>query len=157
MDRDQFFMFEALKQAKKAYDEDEVPVGAVLVLNNKVIAKGYNQVEKLKDPTAHAEMIAITSGASYLNDWRLLDTTLYCTLEPCTMCAGAIMLARIKRLVWAARDIRVGANGSFLDIFEKDHPIHQLEITKNVLEENSSSLLKRFFEEKRKKPLFKEF
>jgi tRNA(adenine34) deaminase len=150
MDKDNFFMFEALKQAKKAFDEKEVPIGCVIVYEDKIIARGYNQVEKLKDPTAHAEILCITSAAAYFNDWRLLDTTIYTTLEPCIMCAGAIINARISRLVWSANDTRVGANGSFIDIFEKEHPIHTLEITKNVLEDLSSDLLKSFFQKKRK-------
>jgi len=150
MDRDSFFMHEALKEAKKAYDEEEVPVGTVLVFENKIIARGHNQVETLKDPTAHAEMICLTAGANFFNDWRLVDCTLYSTLEPCIMCAGAIVSARIKKLVWAAPDTRVGANGSFINIFEKTHPIHNLEIVSGILAENSSNLLKKFFMEKRK-------
>ena len=148
---DLYFMEEALKEAKKAFSKDEVPIGAVLVLENKIIARGYNQVEMLKDPTAHAEMICITSGANYLNNWRLLNTMLYVTLEPCCMCAGAIISARIKKVIWAAPDIRVGANGSFVDLFEMKHPIHNVEIEKGLLEEGSKHLMKRFFEKKREK------
>jgi tRNA(adenine34) deaminase len=146
---DEKFMLEALKEAEKAYIAGEVPIGAVLVLDNKIIAKGHNQVELLKDATAHAEMLCITSGSEYFNDWRLLNTTLYCTLEPCCMCAGAMFLSRIKRLVWAAQDIRLGANGSWIDVFDKSYPMHQIEIRKNVLEELSSKLLKDFFKKKR--------
>ena len=153
MNQDNIFMMQAIKEAKKAYKKDEVPVGCVLVHDNKIIARAHNQVEMLKDPTAHAEMICITMGSSFFNNWRLEDTTLYTTLEPCTMCAGAIILARIKRLVWSAPDKRVGANGSFIDIFEKDHPIHNIEITKNVLEEYSSELMVEFFKTKRKSKL----
>ena len=150
MDKNNFFMLEALKEAKKAYDADEVPIGAVLVFDNKIIARGYNQVETLKDSTAHAEMICLTSGSSYMNNWRLINTTLYCTLEPCIMCAGAIIGARVKKLVWSARDIRVGANGSFVDIFKKRHPIHNIDIETGVLEELSADLMRKFFKEKRK-------
>ncbi|NGX33538.1 MAG: tRNA-specific adenosine deaminase, partial [Candidatus Anoxychlamydiales bacterium] len=105
MDKDKFFMLEALKEAKKAFDIDEVPVGSVLVHNNRVIARGHNQVEKLTDATAHGEMICLTSGSVHFNDWRLKDTILYTTLEPCIMCAGAIINARVKKVVWAAKDL----------------------------------------------------
>jgi len=150
MDRDKFFMLEALKEAKKAFDIDEVPIGCVLVHENKVIARGHNQVEKLKDATAHAEMICLTSGSAHFNDWRLENTTLYTTLEPCIMCAGAIINSRVKKVVWAAKDLRVGANGSFIDIFKKKHPIHIVEIASGVLEDIAADLMKRFFQEKRK-------
>lgn len=150
MDKDNFFMLEALKEAKKAYDADEVPVGAVLVFENKIIARGHNQVESLKDATAHAEILCLTSGSAYFNNWRLNNTTLYCTLEPCIMCAGAIINARVERLVWAAKDVRMGANGSFINVFDKTHPIHNLIITNGILENLASELMKRFFQEKRK-------
>ena len=148
---DEFFMKKALEVAYKAYKEDEVPIGAVLVHKNKIIAKGYNQVELLKDSTAHAEILCLTSAMSVINDWRLLDTTLYSTVEPCLMCAGAIINSRVKRLVWSAQDLRVGANGSFIDVFFKKHPIHNLIIEKNFMPEESEFLLKKFFEEKRNK------
>ena len=147
---DLYFMREALKEANKAFISDEVPVGAVLVHGKNIIARGHNQVELLKDPTAHAEMICLTSGANYFNDWRLLDTTLYCTLEPCCMCAGAILAARIKKVVWAAPDIRVGASGSWINLFDKNHPLHTVEIEKGVLEDEVRDLMKRFFQKKRK-------
>ncbi|NGX49855.1 MAG: tRNA-specific adenosine deaminase [Candidatus Anoxychlamydiales bacterium] len=156
MDKDNFFMLEALKEAKKAFDIDEVPVGCVLVHNNRVIARGHNQVEKLTDATAHAEMICLTSGSAHFNDWRLKDTILYTTLEPCIMCAGAIINARVKKVVWAAKDLRVGANGSFIDVFEKKHPIHEVEIISGVLEEISSDLLREFFQKTRNKKLIKD-
>ena len=155
MDKDKFFMFEALKEAKKAFDIDEVPVGCVLVHDNRIIARGHNQVEKLTDATAHAEMICLTSGSAHFNDWRLEDTTLYTTLEPCIMCAGAIINARVKRGVYSAKDLRVGANGSFIDVFEKKHPIHEVEIISGVLEEISSDLLREFFQKARKSKLNK--
>ena len=150
MDRDNFFMLEAIKEAKKAFDRDEVPIGCVLVHENKVIARGHNQVEKLKDATAHAEMICLTVGSAYFNDWRLVNTTLYTTLEPCIMCAGAIINSRVKKVVWAAKDLRVGANGSFIDVFKKKHPIHIVEIEAGILEDIAADLMKRFFQEKRK-------
>lgn len=148
---DERFMREALKEAKKAFDRDEVPVGAVLVHEGKIIARGFNQVELLKDATAHAEMLCLTSASSYLENWRLTNTTLYCTLEPCCMCAGAIMLSRISTLVWAAPDLRLGANGSFVDLFDKKHPFHTIEIRKGVLEAQSSDLMREFFQIQRKK------
>ncbi|MFA6119093.1 MAG: tRNA adenosine(34) deaminase TadA [Parachlamydiales bacterium] len=153
MNKDEFFMLEAIKEAKKAYDSDEVPIGAILVLGDKVISRGHNQVEKLKDSTAHAEILCISSASEYYNDWRLEESTLYCTLEPCIMCAGAIINARIKRLVWSAKDLRVGANGSFINVFEKKHPIHTLEIQTNILEDVTSDLMKKFFQNKRKKTI----
>ena len=149
--KDVFFMNEALKEAKKAFDLDEVPIGAVLVHSDKIIARGHNQIELLRDATAHAEMICLTSGSEYLNDWRLNDTTLYCTVEPCVMCAGAILAARVKRIVWGTEDVRLGGNGSWIDVFAKKHPMHEIEITKNILQGPSSSLLKEFFKNKRKK------
>ncbi len=157
-EKDIAFMREALKEAKKAFDQDEVPVGAVLVKNDKIIARGYNQVELLQDATAHAEMICVTSAAGALGNWRLADTTLYCTLEPCAMCAGAIFASRVKRLVWGAPDIRLGANGSWVDLFAQKHPMHTLEITARVLEEEAAFLMKSFFEKtrKRKHALFSE-
>lgn len=148
---DLHFMKEALKEAKKAYEKDEVPVGAVLVQNQKIIARGHNQVELLQDATAHAEMICLTAASGALGNWRLTDTTLYCTLEPCSMCAGAMLAARVKRLVWAAPDLRLGANGSWVDLFSSNHPMHTLEITSRILEEEAAFLMKKFFEETRKK------
>lgn len=150
-ERDQYFMRQALKEAKKAYDADEVPVGAVLVLGDKILAKGHNQVELLQDATAHAEMICLTSGSAALSNWRLLDTTLYTTIEPCIMCAGALLAARVKKVVWGAPDIRLGGGGSLVDIFSQKHPMHEIEIKKGVLEEECAALMKDFFQKKRKK------
>lgn len=148
---DEQFMREALKQAKKAFEADEVPVGAVLVHNNRIIARGHNQVELLQDATAHAEMICLSAGAEALSNWRLADTTLYCTLEPCCMCAGALLAARVKRLVWGAPDLRVGANGSWIDLFQNQHPMHTLEITPRVLEAEAADLMRSFFQKQRKR------
>lgn len=149
MDNDRFFMQEALREAQKGFERNEVPVGAVLVYQDKIIARAHNQVESLKDSTAHAEMLCLKQGYQLLDNWRLLETTLYCTLEPCPMCAGAMILSRIKRLVWAAPDFRHGADGSLFHILNTPHPIHQIVIERNVLEEQSASLLKQFFQEKR--------
>lgn len=142
---DERFMREALKEAKKAFAQEEVPVGAVLVHEEKIIARTHNQVEQLQDATAHAEMICLTMGASALGNWRLLDATLYCTLEPCVMCAGAMLLSRVKRLVWGTRDIRHGANGSWIDLFTHKHPTHTMEIVGGLLEKECGELLSEFF------------
>lgn len=148
---DENFMREALKEARKAFDKDEVPVGAVLVHQNRIIARGHNQVELLQDATAHAEMICLSAGAEALGNWRLSETTLYCTLEPCPMCAGALLSARVTRLVWGAPDLRVGAHGSWIDLFKNPHPIHTLEITPRVLEAESADLMRTFFQNQRAK------
>ncbi|MCH9627025.1 MAG: tRNA-specific adenosine deaminase [Chlamydiales bacterium] len=146
---DEHFMREALKEARKAYRDEEVPVGAVLVHEERVIARGHNQVELLKDATAHAEMLCMGAGAQALNNWRLLDTTLYCTIEPCVMCAGALLLSRVKRLVWGAPDIRHGANGSWFDLFSHTHPTHQVDITSGVLAGECGALMQDFFRMRR--------
>ncbi len=146
---DLVFMREALKEAQKAFEANEVPVGAVLVCENRVIARGHNQVELLQDATAHAEMICLTAGAAVLKNWRLAHTTLYCTLEPCPMCAGALLSSRVERLVWAAPDLRLGANGSWIDLFAYKHPMHAIEITGKILEEEAADLMVRFFQKQR--------
>lgn len=146
---DEFFMFEAIKEAWKAYQKKEVPVGAVLVHKKKIIARGHNQVEMLKDATAHAEMLCMTSGSAELENWRLADTTLYCTIEPCSMCAGAMFLARISTLVWGAPDLRHGANGSWINLFDKSHPTHSIPVRSGILQEPCSLLMKNFFQERR--------
>jgi len=148
---DEFFMREALKEARKAFDQEEVPVGAVLVKEGRIIARGHNQVELLQDATAHAEMLCLTSGMAATGNWRLEGATLYCTLEPCPMCAGALLASRLKRLVWGAPDLRLGANGSWTDLFALKHPMHTLEITSRVLEAESALLMKEFFAQTRKK------
>lgn len=147
---DEKFMLEALKQAWKAFESEEVPVGAVLVKEGRIIAKGYNQVEMLKDATAHAEMLCMTSGEAALENWRLTDTTLYCTLEPCVMCAGALLLSRVPRLVWGAPDLRHGANGSWIDLFANKHPMHTVSITSGVYADYCAALMKEFFQKRRK-------
>jgi tRNA(adenine34) deaminase len=141
---DKGFMKEAFEEARKAYDLGEVPVGAVVVFQNQIIARSYNQVESLKDATAHAETLAIRQAAAHLSNWRLLECTLYCTLEPCLMCAGAMILSRLKKAVWAAPDLRHGAGGSFAT-----HPIHKVEVCQGIFETESADLLKRFFQERR--------
>ena len=144
-------MEEALKQARCAFDQQEVPVGAILTLHGKVIARAYNRMEGLKDPSAHAEVLAIRAAAKQLNDWRLLGATLYTTLEPCLMCAGAALLARVGRVVWGAPDLRHGADGSLFNIFEMKHPTHTLQIDGGLLEEKSAALMREFFKKQRKR------
>lgn len=148
-DDDERFMIEALKEAWKAFKAGEVPVGAILVKEGRVIARGYNQVEMLKDATAHAEMLCITAGESALENWRLADTILYCTVEPCSMCAGAMMLSRVPTLVWGAPDIRHGANGSWINLFEKQHPTHSIAVRSGILQEQCAYLMKDFFQKRR--------
>lgn len=142
-------MCEALKEAWKAYKEEEVPIGGVLVHEGKIIARGHNQVETLQDATAHAELLTITSASAALRNWRLQKTTLYTTLEPCMMCLGAILLSRVQRVVYGAKDIRHGALGSFVNLLEKPHPTHSIEVVGGVLENFSSQLMKDFFREQR--------
>ncbi|MDP1881081.1 MAG: tRNA adenosine(34) deaminase TadA [Parachlamydiaceae bacterium] len=150
---DERWMLEALKQAWKAFNAGEVPVGAVLVKENRVISRGYNQVEMLQDATAHAEMLCLTAGEAAVENWRLAKTTLYCTVEPCSMCAGAMLLTRIPTLVWGAPDLRHGANGSWMNLFETEqpHPTHSIEVRRGVLQEYSAQLLKDFFVIQRQK------
>jgi len=142
-------MLEALKEAQKAFDEDEVPVGAVIVHKDKVIARGYNQIERLKDPTAHAEMIALTSAANFLNSKWLNETSVYVTIEPCSMCAGALVLARVKTIVYGADDPKTGACGSVINIANHKVLNHRIEIKKGVLKQECGLLLKEFFKKKR--------
>ncbi len=149
-ERDLFFMREALKEAEKAFAKKEVPVGAVLVLENRIIARGHNQVEMLQDATAHAEMLCLSSASASLGNWRLAEAILYSTLEPCPMCGGAIFAARVKRVVWGASDLRLGAGGSWIDLFSIKHPMHQVEVCKGVLAEPAGLLLKDFFKKQRK-------
>ena len=149
---EKFYMSEALKEAQKAFEEDEVPVGSVIVHDGRIIARGHNQIERLKDPTAHAEIIAITSAANYLGTKWLNEASLYVTIEPCSMCAGAMVLARIKNLYFGASDPKTGACGSVIDIANHKKLNHRIKVTKGILETDCSSLLKDFFSKKRKNP-----
>ncbi|MBF0523245.1 MAG: tRNA adenosine(34) deaminase TadA [Candidatus Omnitrophica bacterium] len=146
---DILFMQEALKEARKAFDKDEVPVGAVIVFKNQVIARAHNQVEMLKDPTAHAEMIAITQATNSLSSKWLLDCTLYSTIEPCSMCAGALVLARIKKIYFGAKDPKTGACGSVVNIVRHKKLNHQLEIKRGLLEKECGAIMTDFFRKKR--------
>jgi len=142
-------MSQALLEAEAAFERGEVPIGAVLVHEGQVIARAHNLVEGLKDPTAHAEMLCIKEASKVLENWRLLGATLYCTLEPCPMCAGAMIHSRIERLVWGAPDLRCGAHGSWVNLFEMRHPIHQVSVTSGVMGERASELMKAFFKKRR--------
>ena len=149
MDPDELFMEQAIEEAKRAFEKGEVPVGAVLVHGQKIIARAHNLVETLSDATAHAEMLCIKQGAEALGNWRLLEATLYCTLEPCPMCAGAMIHSRLKRLVWGAPDIRCGAHGSWVNLLDAGHPIHRFETRTGVCQEACATMLKSFFKLRR--------
>lgn len=145
---DRFYMSEALKEAQRAFEADEVPIGAVIVHKDRVIARAHNQIKLLKDPTAHAEMIAITQAAAYLGNERLLNCAMYVTIEPCAMCAGAIILARLKKVYFGASDPKTGAFGSALDVNSKKLN-HKVAVTKGVLKEECALLMREFFKKKR--------
>jgi tRNA(adenine34) deaminase len=142
---DDYFMGEALRQAAKAFEKDEVPVGAVIVRVGKIIARAFNQVESLKDATAHAEMLALTQAEIAVGDWRLTDCTLYATKEPCPMCAGAIVHTRLARVVFGAADPKGGAAGGVLNLLQFPTLNHRCEITSGVRAEECRALLKDFF------------
>jgi tRNA(adenine34) deaminase len=144
------WMEQALRLAERAYDEDEVPVGAVVVHDGGIVGKGYNQIEVLQDPTAHAEIIALTAAANTLGSKRLDGCTLYVTLEPCSMCAGAIVLSRLAVLVFGAFDLKAGACGSLYNIVEDKRLNHQPHVISGVLDDRCASLLKSFFGDVRK-------
>lgn len=142
------YMQKALQEAQCAFDEDEVPVGALILYEGKIIAKAHNQVERLHDPTAHAEMLAITQAADFLKSKWLHNCTLYVTIEPCAMCAGALILSRIERVVFGASDPKTGAFGSKIDINSLKLN-HKIKVKKGLLEKECSRLLKDFFKAKR--------
>jgi tRNA(adenine34) deaminase len=148
---DHFFMGEALRQAARAWEAGEVPVGAVVVREGRIIARAFNQVELLKDATAHAEMLALTQAEEAAGDWRLTDCTLYVTKEPCPMCAGAMVHVRLARVVFGAPDEKGGAAGSALNLLHFPTLNHRCEITRSVREAECRSLLREFFAEQRKK------
>jgi tRNA(adenine34) deaminase len=144
------FMEEAIKEAKKAFEKDEPPVGAVIVKDGDIIARGHNLRESLQDPTAHAEMLAIREAAAKLGRWRLSECVIYVTLEPCIMCAGAMVLARLERLVYGAHDPKAGAVGSLMNLVSDERLNHQIEVTSGVLAAESAALLREFFSSRRK-------
>ncbi len=146
---DEYFMEEALKEAKKAYKDLEIPVGAVLVHDGKIIGRGHNKVENLKNALLHAELIAIDEASKSLSAWRLTDCTMYVTLEPCAMCAGAIVNSRIKRLVIGSFDPKRGCAGSLMNIVNHDGLNHRLEVSVGILEAECRELLQSFFKELR--------
>jgi tRNA(adenine34) deaminase len=143
---DEHFMLQALKEAQIAFDEGEVPVGAVVVVNNKIISRGHNEVEKLNDPTAHAEIIALTSAFNFIGAKYLPEATLYVTVEPCLMCAGAMYWSKIGRIVWGADDEKNGHRR----IAKEESPFHQkASITKGILKDECAALMKDFFKQMR--------
>jgi len=144
-------MQEALKEARFAFEKDEVPVGAVIEYKGKIIARAHNQVELLKDPTAHAEMLLITQATNYLKNKWLSECSAYVTIEPCSMCAGAFVLARIKKICFGAGDPKAGACGSLINIANNEKLNHRIIIKKGILEEDCSRLLQDFFRKKRLK------
>lgn len=142
---DEFFMKEALMEAQKAYDINEVPIGAVIVRNGEIVGRGYNQKETMKDATLHAEISAIKDACRNLGGWRLTGCTMYVTLEPCPMCAGALVNSRVEKLVIGARDLKTGACGSVLNIVQAERLNHHVDVQFGVMEEDCSKILKDFF------------
>lgn len=146
---DEHFMQQALEAASIALENGDVPIGAIIIHENTIIAKGYNQREQLQDPTAHAEIIALTVAAAHLQTWRLSGCTMYVTLEPCPMCAGALVLARLDRLVFGCEDLKTGACGSLYNIIRDERLNHKVKITSGILHQKCSKLLQNFFQMRR--------
>jgi tRNA(adenine34) deaminase len=149
---DQFFMSQALRQATRAFEADEVPVGAVIVRDGAIIARAFNQVELLRDATAHAEMLALSQAFSAVGDWRLNDCDLYVTKEPCPMCAGAIVHARVRRVVFGCRDPKAGGAGGLINLLQHPNLNHRCDLTPDVMGDESLDLLRGFFRLKRHTP-----
>jgi tRNA(adenine34) deaminase len=149
LETDEAFMWSALAEAEKAAETGEIPIGAVLVVNNAVLAAAHNMRETWQDPTAHAEAIVIRSASAKLGRWRMPDATLYVTLEPCLMCAGALVLARINRVVYGCRDLKAGALGSVYDVVRDGRLNHTVAITAGILETECRDVLQQFFEKLR--------
>ncbi len=149
MRTDEMLMRIALGEAQKAFDDGEVPVGVVIVHNGEIIGRAHNQIKRLKDPTAHAEILAITQAASSLANERLIDCDLYVTIEPCSMCAGAMVLARVRKLVFGARDRKTGACGSVIDVTRPGLFNHNIEVISGVLEPECANIMQKFFLKKR--------
>lgn len=148
---DEWYMEEALKEAKKAFAIEEAPIGAVIEYEGKIIGRGYNQRNSMKNPLAHGEIIAINEAASFMKDWRLEDCTMYVTLEPCPMCAGAIVQSRIKKIVIGAPNYKAGSAGTVINLLNQQKFNHQVEIVNGILFEACSQILKEFFKNLRKK------
>jgi tRNA(adenine34) deaminase len=146
---DEHFMRLAIREAERALEHDDVPVGAVIVSDGEVLASGHNERELRQDPSAHAELLAIREAARLLGSWRLLDCVLYVTLEPCAMCAGAIVLARLPRVIYAASDPKAGAAGSVLDVLAEPRLNHRPEVAAGLFADESSALLREFFASRR--------
>lgn len=146
---DEWFMNEALREARKAYRKDEAPVGAVIVKDGRIVSRGHNERETKEDSTLHAEMTAIRKACKKLGSWRLSDCDMYVTLEPCTMCAGALVQSRIRRLFIGAPDPKAGAAGSVVNMLQVDKFNHQVEVVNGLLEDECSEILKAFFKELR--------
>ena len=151
LESDHYFMGEALRQAVRAFQAEEVPIGAVVAREGRIIARAFNQVETLKDATAHAEMLAVTQAEDAVGDWRLNDCTLYVTKEPCPMCAGALVHARLGRVVFGAADPKAGAAGSALNLLQFPTLNHRCEITAGVREPECRALLQSFFAQQRQR------
>lgn len=146
---DEAFMSEALRQARKAFEKEEVPVGAIVVRAGKIIARAYNQVEMLKDATAHAEMLAITQAEAAVGDWRLNECDLYVTKEPCAMCAGALVHVRMRRVIFGCADPRSGAAGGMINLLQMPGLNHRCEIVSGVMDQECAALLQGFFQARR--------
>ena len=149
LQNDAYFMSEALRMAVRAYEAEEVPIGAVVVREGKILARAFNQVELLKDATAHAEMLALTQAEAAVGDWRLTDCDLFVTKEPCPMCAGALVHVRMRRVIFGCADLRGGAAGSLLNLLQNPSLNHQCDIISGILRDDCSNLLQSFFRAKR--------
>lgn len=149
MEKYETYMLEALKEASMAAAEDEVPVGCIIVKNDKIIARAHNQRDKTNNPLGHAETLAIKKASELLNDWQLVDTELYVTIEPCLMCAGAIIQSRIKKVIYGAPDFKGGAFGGSINVLNAANINHRPEVVKGVLESECSRIIKDYFKSKR--------
>ncbi|MCQ4725115.1 tRNA adenosine(34) deaminase TadA [Anaerotignum faecicola] len=149
----EIYMREAVNEAKKAFELDETPIGAVIVQDGKIIGRGYNRRNSEKNPLCHAEIIAINEAAKYIGDWRIENCTIYVTVEPCPMCAGAIVQARIPTVVFGTENVKAGCCGSVLNLMQQEKLNHRAEVISDVLKEECSSLMKEFFKNMRKKRL----
>lgn len=157
MEKDIYFMEKAIEMAKIAYDKKEVPVGCVIVKDGEIISSGYNRVEETRNPLMHAEIIAINNACEKLDTWRLLDCTLYVTLEPCVMCSGALIHSRVGRLVFGGRDFKRGCVSSIMNLLDDDRFNHKVEVQGGVLETKCIELMSNFFKERRQEKKYKKY